>query len=246
MLADDTVVHIQSVGHVGWSPDYRSEPSSAHEAGDITMTRQRPTFNELQPKYRPPRPANDNTANGPRVIGLMGYGGAGKSEVAKALEVEHGFSRLHIKAPLRTMAASLLDSAGYSPDEIDAYLDGDLKRATIPELRRSGTEIQQFLGTEFGREFCYHDLWLDLWLLRARGIIATGGRVVQESVRFANEASAIRTMGGVLVRVERPGVGPLSGHASEHPPAEPDFVINNNGDIGQLRMKIAALIRDAA
>lgn len=218
----------------------------AHESGDITMVRHRPTFNELQPKYRPPHPANDNTSHGPRVVGLMGYGGAGKSEVAKALEVEHGFTRLHVKAPLRAMAASLLCEAGISAAYIDRYLDGDLKRHTIPELHRSGTEIQQFLGTEFGREFCHPDLWLDLWLLRARGIVAAGGRVVQESVRFANEASAIRAMGGVLVRVERPGVGPLSGHASEHPPAEPDFVMHNSGDIGQLRTQVATWLRHAA
>lgn len=218
--------------------------SSAKEAGDSTFTRNRLTFDELQPKYHPPAPANDN-GNAPRVVGLMGYGGAGKSEVAKCLATM-GFARLHIKAPLRAMAATLLDHAGYSPDEIDAYLDGELKREVIPALRRTGTEVQQELGTSFGREFCYPGLWLDLWSARAGRILGDGGKVVQESVRFANEAEAIRKLNGVIVRVERPGVGPLSDHVSEIPPAEPDFTIHNNGSLFDLHLQIASWLRHAA
>lgn len=220
----------------------------AHEAGDSTFTRDRrpPTFDELQPKYHPPKPANDNfIAGGPRVVGLMGFGGSGKSEVAKAL-AGMGFMRTHIKQPLRDMAASLLASAGYSPAEIESYLDGELKREVIPGMRRTGTEIQQFLGTEFGRDFCYAGLWLDLWLTRARSILGDGGKVVQESVRFPNEAAAIRELGGVIIRVERPGVGPLSDHVSELPPAEPDHVIHNNGSIADLRWQVATWLRHAA
>lgn len=231
------------VGHVSWSPDYKHFHAGSHpdaiEAGDSTFVRNRLTFDEIQPKYHPPAPANDNQLGAkPRVVGLMGYGGAGKSEVAKAL-AGAGFTRTHIKAPLRDMAASLLDSAGYSPSEIDAYLDGELKREVIPGLRRTGTEIQQFLGTEFGRDFCYPGLWLDLWRARAQVILGDGGKVVQESVRFANEAAAIRELGGVIVRVERPGVGPLSAHVSEVPPAEPDFIIRNNGTIRDLQLQVA-------
>lgn len=227
------------IGHVSWSPGY----DHAKEAGDSTFVRRVISFDELQPKYHPPRPAaNDNL---PRVIGLMGYGGTGKSEVAKAL-AGMGFTRTHIKQPLRDMAASLLASAGYSPAEIDSYLDGELKREVIPALKRTGTEIQQFLGTEFGRDFCYPALWLDLWRARAVAILGDGGKVVQESVRFANEAEAIRKLNGVIVRVERPGVGPLSDHVSERPPAEPDFTIYNNGTLTDLRLQVSTLLRHAA
>jgi len=197
----------------------------------------------ILPRRVPPA-ANDNHAS-PRVIGLQGYGGAGKSEVAKALH-DYGYTPLHVKRPLRAMAAALLSAANFSPTEIDVYLDGELKRATIPRFKRSGTEIQQFLGTEFGREFCHPDLWLDIWLDGARAILEDGGRVSQESVRFANEATAIRSLGGVVVQVDRPGVGAVNNHQSEHLPTEPDFVIHNNGTIADLRLQVASWLRHAA
>ncbi len=121
------------------------------------------------------------------IIGLQGYGGAGKSTVADYLTQEHGFARRHIKEPLAQMAEVLLVYAGIPYEKTGHWLDGDLKRAPIPELGgRSATEIQQFLGTEFGREFIDPDLWLNIWTRWAR---AQDGDVVQESVRFANEAS---------------------------------------------------------
>lgn len=220
--------------------------AAAKEAGDTTFMRDRnSTFDELVPKYHPPKAANDNAPR-PRVVGLMGYGGSGKSEVAKAL-AGMGFTRTHIKDPLRRMAATLLREAGFSEEMVDRYLDGDLKRQVIPELRRSGTEIQQELGTAFGRDFCYPDLWLDLWRRRVAFFLTDPyARVVQESVRFPNEAEAIRALGGLVVRVERPGVGPVSDHVSELPPAEPDFVIRNNGTLADLRWQVATWLRHAA
>lgn len=209
--------------------DYRG--LAAREAGDVTWARD----------IIPAPPANDNVSS-PRVIGLMGYGGSGKSEVAKYL-AGVGYVRTHIKTPLRNMAASLLADLGYSQLEVDAYLDGELKRETIPKLHRSGTEIQQFLGTEFGRDFCYPGLWLDMWCEAAGEHLANGRKVVQESVRFPNEAAAVRALGGVVLRVERPGVGPLSGHASEEPPCKPDHIIYNNGTVDDLRLQVATWLR---
>lgn len=232
------------------TPDYQG--LAAREAGDITLTRSRQdrdldampsTFDNIM--NRPPAPANDNKPKA-RLVGLMGYGGAGKSEVAKALR-GHGFTALHIKTPLRDMAAVLLRHTGYSDPEIDSYLDGDKKRDTIPALCRSGTEVQQFLGTEFGREFCYAGLWLDIWKRRARTLLDGGTSVSQESVRFPNEAAAIREMGGVIIDVKRPGIGPLSGHKSEVLPIDdPDVVIQNNGTIFDLQMQVATWLRNAA
>lgn len=185
-------------------------------------------------------PANDNNpvAKRPRIIGLMGYAGSGKTTVANILRQDHNFQGPHIKAPLRAMCEVLLREVGVSPTLIDRYLDGDLKRETIPMLQRSGTELQQFLGTEFGREFCYADLWLDAWLRRVDYIMLSGSRIVQESVRFKNEADSIRSRGGIIVLVSRPGVGPINGHKSEVFPTTPDIEIENNGTIDDLRHRV--------
>jgi hypothetical protein len=206
----------------------------AIEAGDVTFARAR----------LPPVAANDNhAATGPRIIGLIGYGGAGKTTVANILREEHGFKGPHIGAPLKNMLRSLLQDFGVRPSMIESYIGGEKKRDLIPELGRTSTEVQQFLGTEFGREFCTPNLWLDCWLAKADTIIAAGGRVVQESVRFENEAAAIRARGGIIVEVNRPGVGPLpGGHKSEVLPCSPDATLYNNETVDDLRWRVRCII----
>lgn len=160
------------------------------------------------------------------IIGLQGYAGSGKSTVADYLERKHGFARRHIKQPIADMVGVLLVHAGVRRPE--AYIDGALKREPIPELGgRSATELQQLLGTEFGREFIHPDLWLDIWTAWAAG----HERVVQESVRFANEADRC----DVVWEIRRPGYEALNEHVSEALPCErPDAVLDNSGGVEAL------------
>ncbi|GHE51159.1 hypothetical protein GCM10019059_07980 [Camelimonas fluminis] len=159
------------------------------------------------------------------LIGLMGYAGVGKSTVARILCAEHGFVAPHIASPIKTMLGALLRSTGYDAQTVARFVDGDLKREIIPELGVTATEAQQTIG-DWGR-VCRPDLWLSLWLAKADAIIAAGGRVVQESVRFADEATAIKARGGILIEVRRPGFGPLSAHASEAVPSAGDIILDN-------------------
>lgn len=170
-----------------------------------------------------------------RLIGLCGYGGAGKSEVAKILREKHGFAGPHIKTPIRNMAASLLRDFGIRDVMIDRYLDGDLKRDVIPEIGKSGTYLQQSLGFDWGRDLIRKDLWLGLWLDQVCGFLNEGRGVVQESVRADDEASAIRSLGGLIVEVRRPGVGrDPSAHRSEWLPDRIDAVLGNDGTLDDL------------
>lgn len=172
------------------------------------------------------------------IIGLQGYAGSGKSTVADYLEHKHGFARRHIKFPLAQMAKVLMMHAYVDGGrtQLDRYIDGDLKRTPIPELGgRTATEIQQFLGTEFGRNFIHPDIWLDIWSAWAAG----HERVVQESVRFANEADRC----DVIWEIRRPGYEALNGHVSEALPCDaPDAIIENNGDLGKLYADIEWLL----
>lgn len=167
------------------------------------------------------------------IIGLQGYAGSGKSTVAQYLTERHGFARRHIKHTLARMTEVLLEDAdvGYSHEMMSRYLDGDLKRTPISALGgRTATEIQQFLGTEFGRNFIHPDIWLDIWSAWAAG----HDRVVQESVRFANEADRC----DVVWEIRRPKYEALNGHVSEALPAEPDWVLLNDGTEADLYEQI--------
>lgn len=171
------------------------------------------------------------------IIGLQGYAGSGKSTVADYLAKRHGFARRHIKQPLAEMASVLLEAVYPGLDEkVYMFLDGDLKRTPIPELgNRTPTEIQQFLGTEFGRNFIHPDIWLDIWSTWAAG----HDKVVQESVRFPNEAERC----DVIWEVRRPGYAALNGHESEALPcAEPDWVLLNDGTEAELFAKVEMLL----
>ena len=175
------------------------------------------------------------------IIGLQGYAGSGKSTVAQYLATEHGFARRHIKAPISSVVWTLLYEAGVGESGLDwiKYTDGELKNDPIPQLGgRSGRDLQQFLGTEFGRNFIHPDIWLDIWSAWA----AQHPKVVQESVRFANEAERC----DVVWEVRRPGYEALNGHVSEALPAEADVVIENAGGVEELYYAVDRILADYA
>lgn len=175
------------------------------------------------------------------IIGLQGYAGSGKSTVADYLATKHGFARRHIKAPLAAMTYSLFLHAfpEAADDDIRELIDGRLKREPLAALgNRTPTEIQQFLGTEFGRNFIHPDLWLDIWSAWA----AQHPKVVQESVRFANEAERC----DVIWEVRRPGYEALNAHVSEALPAKPDVVLWNGGTVEELYAAIDREIEKGA
>lgn len=176
------------------------------------------------------------------LIGLMGYAGAGKSEVAKILRAQHGFITPHIKAPFADMLRALLKHIGYDEMTCDRYIDGDLKREVIPELGVTSTSAQQTLGTDWGRRCIRDSIWADLWCEKIDRHLAAGGRAAQESCRFPDEAAAIKARGGVLIELRRPGVGAVNGHSSEGIPAEPDLILENNGSLADLSVRVSEVL----
>ncbi|TYO65552.1 hypothetical protein FXV83_16605 [Bradyrhizobium hipponense] len=184
------------------------------------------------------------------VIGLSGFAQSGKTTAALYLEKKYGVRRKHIAEPLRAMLAVLLKANGMKSDEITRYLEGDLKEQIIPCLGVTSRYAQITIGTEWGRELISQDLWANTW---ARGI-HDGESVMNDSVRFPNEAEAIRQLGGVVIMIKRPGTKPakfkwgkIGGflydkfglmwgvHDSERSDRiKADFVIHNDASVEQL------------
>lgn len=194
----------------------------------------------------------------PRAIGLSGFAGTGKTEVAKYIEAEYGFERRHIAEPLRRMIASLLRDWGFDDKTINRYLVGDLKEAVIPGIGRTSRHLQITLGTEWGRGQVDQDLWANLWVRQAEIARTRTPPPMNDSVRFPNEETAIRDMRGITIMITRPGTGPAAFkwkwlgpklyrwfgcmwgvHDSERTDRlTPDYVIANDGTLDQLRNKI--------
>lgn len=64
-------------------------------------------------------------------------------------------------------------------------------------------------------------------------------------VRYPNEATAIDNRGGLVIRINRPGIGPANNHMSENSldSYKFDYTIENSGDIQQLEAKIESILK---
>lgn len=174
------------------------------------------------------------------VIGLTGPGGVGKTTLARAiaadwrsriqpaLEVAQGDPViLAIGEPIKDALGAILSRAGLEDRDVHYWIYGPGKRLPCPALLgRTPTHAMQTMGTEWGREEIHSDLWLSIWSARAATAVSEGRMVLNDSVRFENEADAIRALGGIVVRVVGRNGDLAAGHASERG-VVPDFEVQN-------------------
>lgn len=128
------------------------------------------------------------------LIGLTGKAGVGKSTIADILVQEHGFVCLPFAAPIKDM----LEVLGFTKAE----LYGDQKQEVNSIYGVTPRHAMQTLATEWGRQLMCQDIWLRVWR-RNLYINAHGKNVVVDDVRFENEISQLRSLGGKIVRLER-------------------------------------------
>jgi hypothetical protein len=179
----------------------------------------------------------------PQYIGLHGFAGAGKDTVAKILE-KYGYTRVAFGDKLREALYVLnpLVEEGYGGVEyrvqylVDKYGWDSVKRNS-PEVRR----LLQVLGTEVGREMIDQNVWVNS-VFKA---LEEDKKYVFTDVRFVNEHQAIDSRLGLLVKIDRPGVGPVNDHKSDKGLPDPwfDASIVNDGTIEDLNTKVREILR---
>lgn len=184
------------------------------------------------------------------IIGLTGRAGAGKDTVADILRTHHKFATMSFASPLKKMLCELL-SVPY-----DMWEDRAWKETVIPELGHTPRYLAQTLGTEWGRECCGEDFWVNIALNNALRIekelnaIDDRYTICFTDVRFENEAEAIRNLGGYIIHIHRPGhdAGTSLAHASEDGiQVEPlrDVILTNDGTLEDLEKTVFAYAFDA-
>lgn len=139
------------------------------------------------------------------LIGIAGHKQAGKSTLAGFLSRTLGIPQDSFAAPIRRAVADIL---GISPEVLE------LRKETPVEWLGGKTprEMMQTMGTEWGRTMVHHELWIRSLIHRK-----AGDGVIIGDVRFPNEAHAILTNGGIVLRVTRPGHQSDDRHSSEDP-----------------------------
>lgn len=190
--------------------------SDAEEAGDVTMVRTR----------------------GPKIIGLTGKRGVGKTEVAKALQ-EDGYVDAHPIEGGKRMAVTFYEYLGIDSDRADRMVFGDLKDEPCSELPGGVTSryFLEHLGHFLMR--LGHDWTIGAELKRQKRMGAT--KIVVSSVAY--EEDAVRAAGGTIVKVVRPRHKSPAGEKTDKAvdAIVPDMTLTNDGDVASLHRKARML-----
>jgi len=185
------------------------------------------------------------------LIGLNGWPSAGKDTVAGILVEELGYRQYALADKVREalyLINPLIGAGGdlRVRDVVDRHGWDKAKRHLA-----FGTEIRQLMqrvGTESARTVFGADVWvttLSSAIDRDLRIDPTNPPrgVVVSDVRLTNEAEWVIARGGVVVHIDRTGIGPVNNHASEQPlpVALIGSTVANNGSLVELRAAVLHL-----
>jgi hypothetical protein len=190
-----------------------------------------------------------------RLIGLhSSIPQSGKSTVAKILNEEHDYCTIPFAHPIKRLTETFLRQVVVTGDEIDLDFIEQNKTTLISELNPlmrqcnfSVRHLIQTLGTEWGRNQLHPDIWIMIWSSTVEKAGRLDIKVCSDDLRFANEALAIRNMGGEIWKIIRPDHSvdaAITNHPSEYGLDEKIFdrVIVNDGSIDDLKSKISQIL----
>lgn len=184
------------------------------------------------------------------LIGLSGYARSGKDTAARVL-TDGGWEQRAFADPLREFLLSVdplvptLDGkTTFRLSWLVGHLGWERAKDRFPEVR----QLLQRTGTDAGRRVLGEDVWAN------RALQDLTDPVVLTDVRFTNEAEAIRERGGLVFRIDRPGVGPATAPDGTVHPSETqldgfdfDAIIVNRGSTADLhRLVLDALVLHVA
>jgi hypothetical protein len=192
------------------------------------------------------------------IIGISGYSGSGKDLVGTIIQ-EISLNKWHVKkwaGKLKTIASILtgIPVENFEDQEFKKTLLGP-EWGTVKDIPLNGVPVfadMQFnslmtvrdflqkLGTEAIRDSLHENTWVNATMV---DYTAESNWIITDT-RFPNEAEAIKKAGGIVVRINRPGVQPINPHPSETSLDDWNFdaVINNDGDVSDIVHKVGLLL----
>lgn len=188
------------------------------------------------------------------IVGLSGYARSGKDTAAQAL-IEQGFRRDAFADRLRSFLYELDPIVDFDHYDVEgkSYTNDLRLRELVDQVgweraKNESDEVRYLLmrcGTEAGRKVLGKSVWVNALFQGVK----LGDNIVITDCRFENEADGIRARGGIVVRVERPGVGPKLDSTGKAHVSEValdhygfDYVIENDGDIAQLQEDVRCIV----
>jgi len=130
----------------------------------------------------------------------------GKDSAGQYLERKYGFVRLAFADALKEGAMAI-----FGLSHVQCYGPTEIKEAVDPRWDMSPRGILQAMG-EGMRQAIYPDVWVRI--VQERMLADRTKNYVITDLRYPNEAQMVRKLGGMLVRIDRPGI-PQDNHISE-------------------------------
>lgn len=208
------------------------------------------------------------------IIGINGYATVGKDQVARfiqEIQPEKNWQVKKFSGKLKTIAsmltgipASLFEDQDFKASNLgpewSSQFVGEGLNTITQEM--SVREFLQRLGTDAVRNGLHKNAWVNALMAdyspinEPDMITDTGVKVYDASsikmpnwiitdVRFPNEAQAVVDKGGVIVRIDRPGINPVNAHPSETALDNWyfDYKIANVSDLVSLRQTVEVLLK---
>lgn len=206
------------------------------------------------------------------IIALSGYAGSGKDAAANIIKKLHPYFEIKKFSGKMKKIASILTGipeAKFEDQDVKKSLLGpewgevrenplnaidpfsDVEFLHLMSVR----ELLQKLGTDAIRSGLHQNAWVNALMADYRAEAFSGyvgdtrmdvpaSSWVITDCRFPNEANAVVSRGGVIVRITRPGFGPVNNHPSETAlDGWPfDFTLTNDGSLENFEAKIVYLL----
>jgi hypothetical protein len=176
------------------------------------------------------------------LIGISGKKFSGKDEAAKmiCLMTDHNWKIRKFSDSLKVMVSHLLKDYDFL---IRWEQDRDYRDEFLPAWGMTRREILQKVGTDAMRNNFHQNVWVISALADYKPEL---DNILITDVRFPNEADHIKKLGGIVVRLDRPGTK-TDNHESETALdnyKDFDHVIKNNGTLFQFQDKIYRFVEE--
>ena len=163
---------------------------------------------------------------------------------------------------IKKFAAKLKDIASHLTGiDIEDFEDQEFKKTLLgSEWGMTVREFLQKLGTDALRTGLHDNVWVNALMA---DYVAIGDNLLEGEVRkvreedliypnwiitdtrFPNEAQVIKDKGGIVIRINRPGIEPINNHPSEvgldH--WKFDYKIVNNSDLFELKENVKSILK---
>lgn len=171
-----------------------------------------------------------------KIIGFVGWSGAGKSAAVNLLIARRGFVRLHAGQAVKR---AIVAGWGLS----DRQVDGDLRDVPAAEL---GGIIPRYFLEEIGRaatDAAPLATGLELKRRIDRVMKDSVAKIVVDGIRRQSETDAVRNSGGMIIRIEgRAALDADKPMDVIQAAITADAMIDNNGSIDDLWDRLIGLI----